>query len=173
MQVYKTVKNSVKFQELEPKIGEELCKLWDADNSSQGGRTPRANNSTNRRGKPSIQSDLHHTSSQWQSSQPNLGYTAMQQVYTAHTPSLPIPVPIPSPRQTIPAHYPGHQVVTPQPMAVHTHSSVPFGAQAAVLQSQFHATAPRFTGGLHQTSNVRTMGPPPQGSRGLFHPSRK
>ena len=167
------VKNSVKFQELEPKIGEELCKLWDADNSSQGGRTPRTNNSINRRGKPSVQSDPHPTPSQWQSSQPNLGYTAIQQVYTAHTPSLPIPVPIPSPGRTVPAHYPGHQVVTPQPMAVHTHPSVPFGAQAAVLQSQFHATTPRFTGTLPQTPNARTMGPPPRGSRGPFNASRK
>ena len=55
------VKNSVKFQELEPKIGEELCKLLDADNSSQGGRTPRANNRINRRRKPSVQSDPHST----------------------------------------------------------------------------------------------------------------
>ncbi|XP_029204296.2 3'-5' RNA helicase YTHDC2-like [Acropora millepora] len=170
---HKKVQISRDGQELEPKIGEELCKLWDADNSSQGGRTPRTNNSINRRGKPSVQSDPHPTPSQWQSSQPNLGYTAMQQVYTAHTPSLPIPVPIPSPRHTVPAHYPGHQVVTPQPMAVHTHPSVPFGAQAAVLQSQFHATAPRFTGALPQTPNARTMGPPPRGSRGPFNASRK
>ncbi|XP_015747308.1 PREDICTED: YTH domain-containing protein 1-like [Acropora digitifera] len=170
---HKKVQISRDGQELEPKIGEELCKLWDADNSSQGGRTPRTNNSINRRGKPSVQSDPHPTPSQWQSSQPNLGYTAMQQVYTAHTPSLPIPVPIPSPGRTVPAHYPGHQVVTPQPMAVHTHPSVPFGAQAAVLQSQFHATAPRFTGTLPQTPNARTMGPPPRGSRGPFNASRK
>ena len=84
----------------------------------------------------------------------------MQQVYTAHTPSLHIPVLIPSPRHTIPAHYPGHQVVTPQPMAVHTHPSLPFGAQAAALQSKFHATAPRFTEALPQTPSVRTMGHP-------------
>jgi len=33
-------------------------------------------------------------------------------------------------------------------LAVHPNRSVPFGAQAAVLQSQFHQTATRFTGAL-------------------------
>ena len=32
--------NSVTFRKLEPKIGEELCKLWDADQPSASGRTP-------------------------------------------------------------------------------------------------------------------------------------
>ena len=61
--------NAVTFQELEPKIGEELCKLWDADQPSPSGRTPaRTANDVNRRGKPSgsAQSDPHPSPSQWQ-----------------------------------------------------------------------------------------------------------
>ena len=161
---------SVKFQELEPKIGEELCKLWDADQSSPSGRTPRTTNSINRRSKPSglAQSDPHASPSQWQSAQPNIGYTAMQQVYTTHTPSLPIPVPIPSARHTIPGHFPRHQVVAAQPMAV------PFGAHAVALQSQFRpATAPRFPGAIVQPAHMRAMGPSPRGSRGPFNALRK
>ena len=45
-------------------LSEELCKLWDADHSSQGGHTPKANNSINRYGRPSVQSDTHPTPSQ-------------------------------------------------------------------------------------------------------------
>lgn len=166
----------MKFQELEPKIGEELCKLWDADQSSPSGRTPRTTNSVSRRSKPSgpAQSDPHPSPSQWQSAQPNIGYTTIQQVYTTHTPSLPIPVPIPSARHTIPAHFPHHQVVAAQPMAVHTHPAVPFGAHAVALQSQFRpAAAPRFPGAIVQPAHIRTMGPPPRGSRGPFNASRK
>ena len=55
----------------------------------------------------------------------------------------------------------------------HGHPSVPFGAQAAALESKFHPATPRFTGTLPQTPNVRTMGPSPQGSRGPFNASRK
>ena len=82
------------LQELQPKIGEELCKLWDTDQAGGTGQTPRLTNSTNRRGKPSVptQTDHHPTTGQWQGAQ----YTAMQQVYATHTPSMPILVPIPS-----------------------------------------------------------------------------
>ena len=161
--------NSVTFQELEPKIGEELCKLWDADQPSPSGRSPaRTANNVNRRGKPSgsAQSDPHPTPSQWQGAQSNVGYTTIQQVYTTHTPSLPIPVPIPSARHTIPAHYAGHQVVAAQPMAVHGHPAVPFGAHAVALQSPFRPAASRFPGAIMQPPHIRTMGPPPRGTRG-------
>ena len=90
-----------------------------------------------RRGKPSgpSQPDSHPSPGQWQGAQ----YTTMQQVYATHTPSMPIPVPIPSAhsRHTITAPYPRHQVVAAQPMAVHP--AVPFGAHAVALQSQFRA----------------------------------
>lgn len=166
---------SVKFQELEPKIGEGLCKLWDADQSSPSGRTSRTTNSINRRGKSSgpVQSDPHSSPSQWQGGQPNVSYAAIQQVYTTHTPSLPIPVPIPSAQHPVPAHFPRHQVVAPQPMAVHTHPGVPFGAHAVALQAQFRPAAARFPGAVVQPSHIRTMGPPPRGSRGSFNASRK
>ena len=87
-------------QELEPKIGEELCGSWDVDQAGPSVRTPRSTNNTNRRGKPSVptQSDRHPSPSQWQATQANVGYPAIQQVYTAHTPSFPIPVPILSAR---------------------------------------------------------------------------
>ena len=39
---------NLKFQELDTMISEEPSKLWDADHSSQGGHTPKANNSINR-----------------------------------------------------------------------------------------------------------------------------
>lgn len=164
----------VSFQELEPKIGEELCKLWDADQASLSGRTPRAANSMNRRGKPSgpPQPDPHLSIGQWQGAQ----YAAMQQVYTTHTPSMPIPVPIPSAhsRHTITAPYPRHQVVAAQPMAVHAHPAVQFGAHAVALQSQFRpAAAPRFPGPMVQPPHMRTMGLPPRAARGSYNSPRK
>ncbi|XP_068740703.1 3'-5' RNA helicase YTHDC2-like isoform X2 [Montipora capricornis] len=172
---HKKVQISRDGQELEPKIGEELCKLWDADHSTQGGRMTRTTNSISRRGKPSgtVQSESHPSPSQWQSTQPSVSYATMQQVYTTHTPSLPIPVPISPARHTIPAQYPRHQVVTAQPMAVHTHPTVPFGAHAVALQSHFRPTVPRFSGAIVSTPHMKTMGPPPRGSRGPFNDSRK
>ena len=68
MQLNKTIYikgKNLKFQELEPMISEELCKLWDADHSSQGEHTPEANNGINRYGRPSVQSDTHPTPCQW------------------------------------------------------------------------------------------------------------
>lgn len=171
---HKKVQISRDGQELEPKIGEELCMLWDADQSGGNGRTPRATNNTSRRGKPSgpAQSDPHAATGQWQGAQ----YTAMQQVYATHTPSMPIPVPIPSAhsRHTIAAPYPRPQVVAAQPMAVHPHPTVPFGAHAMALQSQFRPTAaPRFPGAVVQAPHIRTMGAPPRASRGSYHSPRK
>ena len=130
---------------MEPKIGEELCGSWDVDQAGSSVRTPRSTNNTNRRGKPSVptQPDGHTSPSQWQATQANVGYPAIQQVYTTHTPSFPIPVPIPSARHAIRAHYPRHQVLSAQPMAVHTHAAVPFGAHAVALRSQFRSVAPR------------------------------
>ena len=80
-------------QELEPEVGEELCKLWDVVQASPSGRTPRSTKNTNRLGKPSVptQPDLHSFPSQWQATQANVGYPAMQQVYTTLTPYPPIP----------------------------------------------------------------------------------
>ena len=132
-------------QELEPKIGKELNRSWDVDQAGPSVRTARSMNNTNRRGKPSVQTQpgRHPSPSQWQATQANVGHPAIQQVYTTHTPSLPIPVPIPSARHAIPAHYPRHQVLAAQPMAVHTHVTVPFGAHAVALQSQFRSVAPR------------------------------
>ncbi|XP_073241899.1 3'-5' RNA helicase YTHDC2-like [Porites lutea] len=171
---HKKVQISRDGQELEPKVGEELCKLWDVDQASPSGRTPRSTNNTNRRGKPSVQTqpDPHPSPSHWQATQANVGYPAIQQVYTTHTPSLPIPVPIPSARHAIPAHYP-RQVVAAQPMAVHTHAAVPFGAHAVALQSQFRSAAPRYPGTIVQPPNMRTMGPPPRGTRAPYNASRK
>ena len=162
------------LQELEPKIGEELCKLWDADQAGGTGRTPRSTNSTSRRGKPSgpAQADPHPTTGQWQGAQ----YTAMQQVYATHTPSMPIPVPIPSAhsRHTIAAPYPRPQVMAAQPMAVHPHPAVPFGAHAMALQSQFRpAAASRFPGAVVQAPHIRNIGAPPRASRGSYHSPRK
>ena len=159
---------------MEPKVGEELCKLWDVDQASPSGRTPRSTNNTSRRGKPSVQTqpDPHPSPSHWQATQANVGYPAIQQVYTTHTPSLPIPVPIPSARHAIPAHY-TRQVVAAQPMAVHTHAAVPFGAHAVALQSQFRSAAPRYPGTIVQPPNMRTMGPPPRGTRAPYNASRK
>ena len=161
-------------QELEPKVGEELCKLWDVDQASPSVRTPRSTNNTNRRGKPSVQTqpDPHPSPSHWQATQANVGYPAIQQVYTTHTPSLPIPVPIPSARYAIPAHYP-RQVVAAQPMTVHTHAAVPFGAHAVALQSQFRSAAPRYPGTIVQPPHMRTMGPGPRGTRAPYNASRK
>jgi len=173
---HKKVQISRDGQELEPKIGEELCKLWDADQPSPSGRSPaRTANNVNRRGKPSgsAQSDPHPSPSQWQGAQSNVGYTTIQQVYTTHTPSLPIPVPIPSARHTIPAHYASHQVVAAQPMAVHAHPTLPFGAHAVALQSQFRPAASRFPGAIMQPPHMRAMGPPPRGTRGPYNTSRK
>ena len=141
--------------------------MWDADQSSLSGRSPRANNGMNRRGKPSgpSQPDHHPSPGQWQGAQ----YTAIQQVYATHTPSMPIPVPIPSAhsRQAITGPYPRHQVVAAQPMAVHAHPAVPFGAHAVALQSQFRpAAAPRFPGAIVQPPHIRTMGLPPRPTRG-------
>ena len=135
----------------------------------------RTTNSISRRGKPpgTVQSESHPSPSQWQGTQTSVSYATMQQVYTTHTPSLPIPVPIPPARHTIPAQYPRHQVVTAQTMAVHTHPSVPFGAHAVALQSHFRPTAPRFSGAIVSTPHMKTMGPPPRGSRGPFNDSRK
>ena len=146
---------------MDSKVGEELCKLWDVDQASPSERTPRPTNNTNRHGKPSVptQPDPHPSASQWQATQANVGYPAIQQVYTTHTPSLPIPVPIPSARHAIPAHYPRHQVVTAQPMTVHTHAAVPFGAHAVALQSQFRSAAPRYPGTIvqHEDDGTATM----------------
>ena len=76
-----------------------------------------------------------------------------------YTPSLPIPVPIPSARHAIPAHYPRHQVVTVQPMTVHTHAAVPFAAHAVALQSQFRSATPRYPGTIvqHEEDGAATM----------------
>ncbi|CAH3109719.1 unnamed protein product, partial [Porites lobata] len=133
------------IEELEPKVGEELCRSWDVGQAGPSVRTPTSTNKTNRRGKPSVptQPDRHPYPSQWEATQANVGNPAIQQVYTAHTPSIPVPVPIPSACHAIPAHYPRHQVVSAQPMAVHTHAAVPFGAHAVALQSQFRSAAPR------------------------------
>ena len=125
---------------MEPKIGEELCGSWDVDQAGPSVRT---------RGKPSVptQPDRHPSPSQWEATQANVGNPAIQQVYTTPPPPpFPIPVPIPSARHAIPAHYPRHQVVAAQPMAVHTHVAVPFGAHAVALQSQFRSEAPRYPG---------------------------
>jgi len=168
---HKKVQISRDGQELEPKIGEDLCKLWDADQTNLSGCTPRAANSMSRRGKPSgpSQPEPHPSPGQWQGAQ----YTTMQQVYATHTPSMPIPVPIPSAhsRHTITAPYPRHQVVAAQPMAVHP--AVPFGAHAVALQSQFRPAGPRFPGAIVQPPHIRTMGLPPRTTRGSFNPARK
>ena len=77
-------------QELEPKVGEELCRSWDVGQAGPSVRTPTSTNKTNRRGKPSVptQPDRHPYPSQWEATQANVGNPAIQQVYTAHTPSL-------------------------------------------------------------------------------------
>ena len=75
----------------------------------------------------------------------------MQQAYASHTPSMPIPVPIPSAlsRHTIAAPYPRPQVMAAQPMAVHPHHALSFGAHAMALQSQFRPAASlRFHGAV-------------------------
>ncbi|KAJ7384541.1 hypothetical protein OS493_021172 [Desmophyllum pertusum] len=109
---------------------------------------------------------------QWQGAQ----YAAMQPgVHDPH-PSMPIPVPIPSAhsRHTITAPYPRHQVVAAQPMAVHAHPAVQFGAHAVALQSQFRpAAAPRFPGPMVQPPHMRTMGLPPRAARGSYNSPRK
>ena len=55
-----------------------------------------------RRGKPFVptQPERHPSPSQWEATQVNVGNPVIQQVYTTHTPSFPIPVPIPSARGT-------------------------------------------------------------------------
>ena len=67
------------LQELEPKIGEELCGSWDVDQAGPSVRT---------RGKPSVptQPDRHPSPSQWEATQANVGYPAIQQVYTTPPP---------------------------------------------------------------------------------------
>ena len=82
----------------------------------------------------------------------------MQQMYNAHNPSLPTPVPSLSPWHTIPSQYPSDQVVIPQPMAVPTHPSVPLGVQTA-------ASNWVQTRALPQTPKITTMEPSPWGSR--------
>ena len=82
-------------------------------------------------------------------------------------------MPIPSARHTIPAHYPRHQVVAAQPMAVHIQATVPFGAHAVALHSQFCSAAPRYPGTIVQPPHMRTMGPPPLGTRAPYNTSRK
>ena len=52
---------------------------------------------------------------------------------TLHTP-LPYPCAYSICATRHPAHYPNNQVVATQPMTVHAHAAVPFGAHA---QSQF------------------------------------
>ena len=77
----------------------------------------------------------------------------MQQVYATQTPSMPIPVPIPS------AH--SRLTMAAQPMAVHPHHALPFGAHAMAVKSQFRPTAsPRFPGAVVQAPHIRTMGAP-------------
>ena len=41
------------------------------------------------------------------------------------------------------------------------------------LQSQFRSAAPRYPGTIVQTPNMRTMGPPPRGTRAPYNASRK
>ena len=87
----------------------------------------------------------------------------MQQVYATQTPSMPIPVPIPSAhsRLAIAAPCSRPQVMAAQPMAVHPHHALPFGAHAMALKSQFRPTAsPRFPGAVVQAPHIRTMGAP-------------
>ena len=168
------------LQELEPKVGGELCKLWDADQSGPSGRALHANNtiSTSRRGKPpgASQPETRPSPSQWRGVQQTLGYPAIQQVYTTHTPSMPIPVPVPSAhsRHTISAPYPHQQMVAQQPVPVHPQTSVPFATTSAVaLQPHFHPHAPRFPGTMMQSSHMRNMGPTSHVTRGAFNPPRK
>ena len=141
MQVRKTV--LLVLRSWSPKLAKNFTGLGMLIRPAQV--TPRSTNNSNRRGKPSVptQPDRHPSPSQWQATQANVGYPAIQQVYTAHTPSFLIPVPIPSARHATPAHYPRHQVVAALPMAVHTHAAVQFGAHSVALQSQFRSAASR------------------------------
>ena len=89
----------------------------------------------------------------------------MQQVYAAHTPSMPIPVPIPSAhsRHTIAVPHRRPQVMAAQPMPVHPHPVVPFGAHAVELPCQFRSAASlRFPGTVVQAPHIWTMGAPPR-----------
>ena len=100
----------------------------------------------------------------------------MQQVYATQTPSMPIPVPIPSThsRLTIAAPCSRPQVMAAQPMAVHPHHALPFGAHAMALKSQFRpAASPRFPGAVVQAPHIRTMGAPPRASRGSYNSPRR
>ena len=76
---------------------------------------------------------------------------------------MPIPVLIPTAhsRLTIAAPCSRPQVMAAQPMAVHPHHALPFGAHAMALKSQFRPTAsPRFPGAVVQAPHLRTMGAP-------------
>ena len=93
-------------------ISEELCKLWDADHSSQGGHTPKGKMASTGTEAPQYNHILTPPlASARVHSQTLATVQIIQQMYTANTLSIVIPVPIPPPQHTIPSPYPGHQVV--------------------------------------------------------------
>ena len=90
--------------QVEPKVGMELCKLWEQDHSRMGknsryqsrpgvsrGRAKPSNQSAANSPKPGIASHGH-----WQASPPALPRSAVYQFYASHAASMPIPVTIPS-----------------------------------------------------------------------------
>ena len=153
--------------QVEPKVGMELCKLWEQDHSRMGknsryqsrpgvsrGRAKPSNQSAANSPKPGIASHGH-----WQASPPALPRSAVYQFYASHAASMPIPVTIPSAhsrhsfvQQAFPRSI--QAVTRPQsPVTLATQPLSPQQQQARIQSQRYPLTQPGHV------MQVRGMGP--------------
>lgn len=154
------------LQEVEPKVGEELCKLWEQEPGNIGSTSryqPRPGVSRGVRAKPPGQNMAVSpqpgiaTHSHWQSSPPTVPGSAVYQVYASHTASLPIPVPVPSPH----SGHPAVQQTFPRPYqgATRPQATVAFAAQSVQPQQpQIRGQSQRYPVAKPGLMQVRGMG---------------
>ena len=153
--------------QVEPKVGMELCKLWEQDHSRMGnnsrcqsrpgvsrGRAKPSNQSAANSPKPGIASHGH-----WQASPPALPRSAVYQFHASHAASIPIPVTIPSAhsrhsfaQQAFPRSI--QAVTRPQsPVTFATQPLSPQQQQARIQPQRYFLTQPGHV------MQVRGMGP--------------
>ena len=164
-------KKKSKSRELEPKTCEELCKLWDADNSSQGGHNLKETiASSTGRESPRYNQILTPPLASGRVHSQTLATVQCGKYARQH----PISLPISSPQHNISSQYLGHQVVknTTAHGSPHT-SRCAFWSSGCSITVSVSCNSPKIHWRPPSDTQCKDNGPPLRGSRGPFNSLRK